>query len=342
MAAGRSAALPFGRPARDEGSGRIPVVAVTGFLGAGKTTLIRSLLGRPEGANTAIIVNEFGEVGIDQDLLQATKDTTVLLGNGCLCCSMRSDLQETLRDLWIRRSRRQIPAFQRVIIETTGLADPGPILQTFLTDRALAGEFFLQKLICVVALVDLEGCLADMPDAAKQIVLADCIVETKADLLTPLEAQAAREAISAINPLAERLAALDGSVDPSALLSSTLTSRCGSELSARAEGHLHDIGSFVLWLDEPVDWPAFASALETIRSLRGGDLLRLKGLVNVRGRPGPLVVQMVRHLAHPPIELAAWPASDRRTRLVTIARGMTAADLRGLFDAAQRLAAHQL
>src|SRR5437588_11622076 len=137
------AALPFGRRQRRARGARIPVTVVTGFLGSGKTTLIRELLATPEGANTAVVINEYGEVGIDNALLRASSDATVLLGNGCLCCAVRTDLQETLRTLFADRARGAVPSFQRVIIETSGLADPGPVFATFASDRALADEFHL-------------------------------------------------------------------------------------------------------------------------------------------------------------------------------------------------------
>ena len=179
--AGREA-LPFGRRQRRARGPRLPVIAVTGFLGSGKTTLIRALLDTPEGANTAIVVNEFGEIGIDQALLRASSDATVLLGNGCLCCNVRTDLQETLRALFADRARGAVPSFARVIIETSGLADPGPILQTFATDRALGREFHLQALVTVVDAVAGAGNIDHMPEAAKQVALADRIVLTKSDL----------------------------------------------------------------------------------------------------------------------------------------------------------------
>src|SRR5271168_1586748 len=150
--AGKEAPL-FGRRQRRARGPRLPVIAVTGFLGSGKTTLIRALLATPEGANTAIVVNEFGEIGIDQALLRASSDVTVLLGNGCLCCNVRTDLQETLRGLFADRARGAVPSFERVI-ETSGLADPGPVLQTFATDRGLGREFHLQALISVVDAVN--------------------------------------------------------------------------------------------------------------------------------------------------------------------------------------------
>src|ERR1700687_4262496 len=144
-------ALPFGRRQRRRARGaRIPVTIVTGFLGSGKTTLIRELLARPEGANTALVINEYGEVGIDHALLRASSDATVLLGNGCLCCAVRTDLQETLRTLFADRVRGAVPNFERVVIETSGLADPGPVLQTLASDRALGDVFHLQGVVTVV------------------------------------------------------------------------------------------------------------------------------------------------------------------------------------------------
>src|SRR5882762_284281 len=176
-----SEASPFGRRQRRPRGARIPVTVVTGFLGSGKTTLIRELLRTPEGANTAIVINEFGEVGIDDALLRASSDATVLLGNGCLCCTVRSDLQESLRVLFADRARGAVPSFQRVVIETSGLADPGPVLQTFASDRALGQEFHLQALVTVVDAPGGAGNLAGMPEARQQVALADRIVISKTD-----------------------------------------------------------------------------------------------------------------------------------------------------------------
>src|SRR5262252_11189552 len=162
----------FGRRQRRVRGARLPVVAVTGFLGSGKTTLIRALLDKPEGAGTAVVVNEYGEIGIDHALLRSSSDATVLLGNGCLCCNVRSDLQETLRTLFADRARGAVPSFQRVIIETSGLADPGPLLQTFASDRALGQEFHLQALVAVIDAPNGMRNLASAPEAREQVALA--------------------------------------------------------------------------------------------------------------------------------------------------------------------------
>src|ERR1700735_4403389 len=169
-------ASPFGQAQRRPRGARIPVSIVTGFLGAGKTTLIRALLESPEGSNTALIINEYGEIGIDNALLRASSDATVLLGNGCLCCTVRSDLQESLRTLFADRARGAVPSFQRLVIETSGLADPGPLLQTFASDRALGEESPLQARVAVIDAPNGARNHASAPEAREQIALADRIV----------------------------------------------------------------------------------------------------------------------------------------------------------------------
>src|SRR6202790_5677782 len=224
---------PFGRRQRRPRGARIPVTVVTGFLGAGKTTLIRELLSRPEGANTAVVVNEFGEIGIDHVLLRSSSDTTVLLGNGCVCCAVRTDLQESLRTLFAERGRGAVPSFERVIIETSGLADPGPVLQTFASDRALGEAFHLQALVTVVDAPGGAGNLEHSPEARQQVALADRIVLTKTDradssMITALTRRI-RELTAA--PLAT---ATQGVIAPGFLLDE------GLDLPVRSEAHDHD------------------------------------------------------------------------------------------------------
>src|SRR5438034_6980192 len=327
-------ASPFGRRQRRPRGARIPVTVVTGFLGAGKTTLIRELLKTPEGANTAVVVNEFGEEGIDNALLRASSDATVLLGNGCVCCAVRSDLQESLRTLFADRALGAVPSFQRVIIETSGLADPGPVLQTFASDRALGDEFHLQGLVAVVDAPGGAGNLERAVEARQQVALADRIVLTKTDradqaTVAALEARL-RELTAA--PLA---AAQHGRVAPGFLLDEKL------DLAARAAAHEHDhahahsdgIDSFALHFERALPWPVIEQAMAVLTQLRGPDLLRVKGIVAVEGCQGPVVVHAVQHVAHRPVELEAWPEDDRRSRLVFITRNLPRAEVEALFAA---------
>ena len=326
--AGRDAPL-FGRRERRARGPRLPVIAVTGFLGAGKTTLIRALLDRPEGANTAVVVNEYGEIGIDQALLRSSSDTTVLLGNGCLCCNLRTDLQETLRTLFVDRSRGAVPSFERVIIETSGLADPAPVLQTFATDRGLGREFHLQALIAVVDAVAGIGNIERMPEAARQIALADRIVMTKSDLADADAVTLLRERIGGLT-VAPLATARNGEVAPSFLLDDALA--VPSSIGPEEAAHSHDIDSFSLVLDKALSWRCFEQTMAVLTALRGPDLLRVKGIVSVKECRGPVVVHVVQHLAHPPVELEQWPDDDHRSRLVFVTRGLSRQSVLQLLD----------
>ena len=313
----------------------MPVVAVTGFLGSGKTTLIRALLDKPEGAGTAIVVNEFGETGIDDALLRSSSDTTVLLGNGCLCCNMRSDLQETLRSLFADRARGVVPSFARVVIETSGLADPGPVLQTFATDRGLGREFHLQALICVIDALTGAGNLELMPEARKQVALADRLVVSKSDLADGAITERLTALIAELNP-APIVVARNGEIAPRFLLDEPMVARQSFDLPAE---HTHGLNSFSIFFDQPLGWPGFEQAMAVLAALRGPDLLRVKGIVALRECRGPVVVHFVQHVAHPPVELEDWPDADRRSRLVFITRGLTRHSVAQLFASVAAIAA---
>ena len=316
--AGKDAPL-FGRRQKRARGPRLPVVAVTGFLGSGKTTLIRALLAKPEGANTAVVVNEFGDVGIDQALLRSSSDVTVLLGNGCLCCNVRTDLQETLRALFADRARGAVPSFARVIIETSGLADPGPVLQTFATDRALGREFHLQALVTIVDAVAGAGNIERMPEARKQVALADRIVVTKTDLADSNTTERLIERIAALTTAPVEIAA-NGAIEPSFVLDEPGSAPRSFDLGD-AE-HTHGLQSFSLVFEKPLSWPGFEQTMAVLMALRGPDLLRVKGIISVEECRGPIVVHAVQHVAHPPVELEDWPDADRRSRLVFVTRGL--------------------
>lgn len=331
---------PFGRRQRRARGARIPVTVVTGFLGAGKTTLIRELLKTPEGADTAIVINEFGEIGIDDALLRASSDATVLLGNGCLCCTVRSDLQESLRALFADRAQGRVPNFRRVVIETSGLADPGPVLQTLASDRALGEEFHLQALIAVA---DAPGGLRNlerMPEARQQIALADRVVISKTDRADAAAVAALTACIGDLSaaPIAT---ASHGAIDPAFLLDESLdlAARVAAHEHNHAHAHSHGIASFAVFFDCALPWAVFEEAMAVLRALRGADLLRVKGLVAVAGCQGPVVVHVVQHVAHRPVELQAWPGGDRRSRLVFITRDLAKAPVEALFAAVRAIAA---
>jgi G3E family GTPase len=325
----------FGRRLKRDRGARIPVTVMTGFLGAGKTTLIRRFLESPEGQGTAVIVNEFGAVGIDDALVRDSAEQTVLLGNGCVCCITRSDLQLALRQLLIDRERGLVPGFARIVIETSGLADPAPILQTFSTDRALGGEFHIDVLLTVVDAVAGATNLKTAAEARKQVILADRLVISKSDLAGAAEVELLTRHLQELNPRAAIDVAVAGALDPDQFVAPATAER--SSFIAEAE-HSDGISSFVLERQKPMQWPAFTRAMETLIALRGGDLLRVKGLLNVAGCQGPVVVQYVQHLAHPPVELQSWPDQNRNSRIVFITRNIAESQVRDLFASVETLA----
>ncbi|HXD44201.1 MAG TPA: GTP-binding protein [Pseudolabrys sp.] len=325
----------FGRKQRRERGARIPVIVLTGFLGAGKTTLLNRFLATPEGRGTAVVINEFGAAPIDDALVRASADETVLLGNGCLCCVSRSDLQETLRKLVIDRERGDIPDFRRVVIETSGLADPSPILQTFATDRALGDTFHVEVVLTVADAATGLATLAQSAEARRQAILADRLAVSKTDVAGAAAGEQLAARLRALNPRAGIDIAVDGALDPARLTEPVAAQR--NAFVAEAE-HSDGIGSFVLTFDKPVRWPVFARTMDALIALRGPDLLRVKGFLAVDGCQGPVLVQFVQHLAPPPVELEAWPDGDRTSRVVFITRGIAEREVRALFAAVGALA----
>jgi G3E family GTPase len=339
-----------GSSTRDALAGLIPVSIVTGFLGSGKTTLINRLLKQPEMNRVAVIVNELGEIGIDNELVEVSSEQMMLLNNGCLCCVLRGDLQETLRDLFIKRRNGEVIDFDRVIIETTGLADPAPVMQTLITDTLLLEQYRLDCVATLVDAVNAPGQLDRFSEPVKQVALADRLIVTKTDLIAEKELSGLITRLNEVNPRAPVRVALNGEIDLPFLIDVGLRRASarleeverwlGTETDEHAGEHRHDehVKSFVLRFEQPMPWAAFTQCIEVLTALRGPDLLRVKGLVNVEGKSGPRVIQGVQHLFHPPLELTAWPSADHSTRLVFITRGVSRESVLQLFSVVGALA----
>jgi G3E family GTPase len=330
LAAGR-----FGRRLKRERGARVPVTVITGFLGAGKTTLLKRFLGTPEGQGTAVVINEFGAIGIDDVLVRSSADETVLLGNGCLCCITRTDLQQALRRMVVERERGDLPDFRRIVIETSGLADPSPILQTFATDRALGGVFHVEAVVTVIDAVTGGDTLRWSAEARKQAILADRLIVTKTDIAGEGASASLAVQLRTLNRGAEIHDAVNGKIDPARLTEPGSNQRNAFVAEA---AHSDGIGSFVMTDGRPMPWAAFARLMDTLMQLRGPDLLRVKGFLNIDGCQGPVVVQFVQHLAHPPVELERWPDENRQSRVVFITRNIAEQQVRGLFAAIAALA----
>ena len=315
-----------------EYSALTPVNIVTGFLGSGKTTLLQRLLKSPNLRDVAVLVNEFGEVGLDHHLLQGVAENTVLLGKGCLCCAVRGDLQRALRDLLSRRTRGNVPYFRRVVIETSGLADPAPIAYTLLSEAVLHHHFRLSGIVTTADAVNGGSQLDRFRESVKQASMADRLVITKADLADEKTVTALRRQLRRLNVSAQILDSREVGGDFSQLLTDDIYDAAGKSREAShwvakvdehaTHSHTADVQSFAVIFDEPLDWTAFGVWASMLLHRHGADILRLKGLLNVAGVPTPVLINGIQHIVHPPSHLEEWPDVDRRSRLVFIVRGL--------------------
>ncbi len=304
----------------------LPISVVTGFLGSGKTTLLSRLLRDPAFARTAVIVNEFGEVGLDHLLMEASDEEVVLLEGGCLCCKVRGDLVRTAGELLARRARGEAE-FERIVVETTGLADPAPILQALMTDRGISEALRLESVIATVDCAAGAATLDAHPQSVKQAALADRIVLTKTDLADP---GPLAERLRRINPGAPQLTALHGAVDARLLFNASVR----EPRLCESHAHSDDVTTFCLRRSRPLHAVTLTLFLQVLAEHCGEKLLRLKGLVDVLELPGrPAVIHGVQHVFHPPAWLDAWPDGDRSTRIVVISQGLEAGWLEDLLEA---------
>ncbi|QIE46779.1 GTP-binding protein [Pseudohalocynthiibacter aestuariivivens] len=338
---------------------RLPATLLTGFLGAGKTTLLNAMLADSSAGRIAIIVNEFGEAGLDHDLIEAVREDVVLMQSGCLCCSIRGDLSRTIAGLLERKSKGEI-AFDRLVIETTGLADPGPILQTLVIDTVLSRTVRMDGLITVTDAANGPATLDAQFEAVSQVAMADLIVLSKTDLMSPDEVEGFKARLHHLNPgvpilkavrgegIAARLWGLAGtrtdvaparamawakgpapSVDPLMNLSGLSPA---TPTPLRSAHHDARIGSASIVLDDPIPDEVFDIWLDTLITLRGPDILRVKGIVFLTDMEKPFVFHGVQHIFERPVPLSNWSGDDRRSRIVVIARDMSRPEIQTSLD----------
>jgi G3E family GTPase len=334
-----------------EPSSLIPVTLLTGFLGSGKTTVLNHVLKQPGMAATAVIVNEFGEIGLDHLLVERSSEDVVLLNSGCLCCTVRGDIVDTLTNLFVDRVKGKVPFFIRVAIETTGLADPAPILHTLMTDPIVAARYMLDGVVTTVDAVNGAGTLDKQPEAVKQAAVADRLLLTKTDLAASAARQEIEARLRTLNPSATIVSVAQGVVDPARLFNIGFYDPATKSVDVRRwlrdeafeSGHAHDlrlghnlrhghpdvnrhddrIRAFCITRERPISWAALSAWLDGLATMRGDDLLRLKAIVARSDRPDqPVVLHGVQHLFHPPVLLPEWPSEDHRTRMVFITRDL--------------------
>lgn len=333
----------------DHAANTVPVTIITGFLGSGKTTLLNQLLKAPSLADTVVIVNEFGAVGLDHLLIEQAIEDAVLLKNGCICCTVSGDIADTLGTLWRRRAEGVLPPFRRIAIETTGLADPAPVAHALLAGPEAQYACRLDGIVTTVDALHGSGQLDRQEEARRQVAMADRILLTKTDLAAAPAIAAVTQRIAALNPAAPLRHVVAGAADPAEVFDlgpaptateSRLAQWLGPIERNPHHGHRHlpfrhgdEIASVVLRHNRPIQWPALETWLDSVLSLRGDRVLRLKGLVRVAGYDQPVALQGVHHVVHPPVFLEHDAAPDG-SQLVLITRGLSATGLRASFAAA--------
>jgi len=324
---------------------RLPVILLSGFLGSGKTTLINTILRDPRMADTAVAINEFGAVPIDHHLIDQGQDSTVVLGNGCLCCNVAGDLEDAVMRVFSRRQTGDLPAFRRLIVEPSGLADPAPIAQAILRNPIMSRALRLDGMITTVDAVFGLTQIERHPESLKQIGLADRLVLTKTDLAAPDEVEQLRSALHSLNPAAQTIEASFGAVDPQTLFPPSFLDPTGSASaipfgmdafmaeSTNSHAHTQDTVAVTLIAEQKLVWRKLEAWLRAIRLEFADRLLRLKGLIDLAEAQGPVVLQGVHHVINAPVELPTWPDDDHRTRIVLILQNADRAGLLARWEA---------
>lgn len=326
----------------------LPITLLTGFLGAGKSTLLNQLLREPDLANTLVIINEFGEIGLDHLFVETLPGDMMMLSSGCLCCTIRGDLANTLEDILERRSEGKLPNIDRIILETTGLADPAPILHTLMGHPRLMLNFRLESIITLVDATNGLLTLQNQPEAMKQAAVADRIVVTKTDLQPKTDELV--EMLRQLNPTARLLYAAKGEATAKSLLNAGLYNPDSKIPSVKAwlnaenlnhDHHHHDVNrhnaqirAFCLRSDASISPASFDMFVELLRALHGPNLLRVKGIIALSDKPeAPIVIHGVQHVFHPPVRLDSWPDEDHSTRVVFIVKNIPAGTISQLWAA---------
>jgi G3E family GTPase len=329
---------------------RIPVTLLTGFLGSGKTTLLNKLLNHDGMKDTAVVINELGEAGLDHILARTVEgdqvaDNTILLNSGCLCCTLRDELADTLRDLFFKRALQAIPEFKRLIIETTGMADPGPILANLLVQPVISSTYRLDAVVVTIDSVYGLGQITEHIEARKQAAIADVLLLTKADLATPEQIQALTEKLMELNPGATLHRVTYGHIDPQYIINIGLFDAENKKAQpqrwlrapvrpkasrSKLPQSLHgdEISSFTVTLPKPLAWNQLEPALKWLCATFGEQLLRLKGIIHAEDQPAPLAIHAVQHTLYPATLLTGWDEDEPISRIVLIGKGLDETKIR--------------
>jgi len=319
---------------------RLPVSLLTGFLGSGKTTLLNRLLQHPDMARTAVVINEFGDIALDQHFIERSDGEVTVLANGCLCCDVQGDLQGVVGTLFGKRERGEVPAFDRMLIETTGLADPAPIMQMLLNQPLVVDNFRLDAVVTTVDALHGMRQLREHPEAVKQAALADRLVVTKTDLAQASDVAELVQQLARLNARAPVLQGHDRGIAPSQLFGADAVEFDHDEPPVRetAHDHLAGVATFSLTIDEPVEWGGFSRWLTALKIRHADRLLRVKGILNVAGVEDPVAIHGVHHVFHPPVSLPRRASRDPRSHIVFITRGLSREAVEADWHAARRQA----